>query len=228
MILAFFIGLMSSVHCVGMCGPIMFALPSSQGTFTDKMGNILLYQTGRILTYGLLGLLLGLLGAGSKLNGWQQNLSIFTGIFLLGMGFYHLVIRYTSIFSIKNKVLLSPILKWMGFWLQKPGGQFMVGSLNGLLPCGMVYLALAAALNTGTALRGFLFMLMFGLGTLPLLLGAVSMGTILKGRIKIRFSVWLPFLLIIFGIWFIWRGTEWNIPYLNQFIPSKTHDVLCR
>jgi len=229
MVLAFFIGILSSVHCVGMCGPIMFALPNAQGSSMHRLGNIMLYQTGRIFTYGMLGLILGLLGAGTWLNGCQQQLSIVTGIFLVGMGLYHLIGRYTSLFSTKNNLFISPILKWMGFWLRKPGGQFMVGSLNGLLPCGMVYLAAAAAVNTGSVLRSFLFMLMFGLGTLPLLLGTASIGNFLKGRMNFRFSAWLPFLLILFGIWFILRGAELGIPYLSPLSGvSNSTDLLCK
>jgi len=228
-LLAFFIGLLGSVHCVGMCGPLMFAVLDQQGTFWSTASQQLLYQFGRIVTYSLLGLVLGLLGAGGIISGWQQHLSILTGCLLLLLGVYHIIGRQIPIIARQQQMLIAPILQKMGYWLRRPGGHFMVGLLNGLLPCGMVYLALASALNTGTPLRGGLFMLWFGLGTLPLMLGASIIGVAIKGKLKIKLAHWLPLLLIVFGIWFILRGSNLAIPYLSPALDNPAAiDVLCK
>lgn len=228
MILAFFIGLIGSVHCIGMCGPLMFALPNVRNSIQLQIRNQVLYHIGRIFTYGILGLIMGLIGATSLMKGWQQYLSIITGIFLIGFGTYHLLSRYLPISSNQSNMLMLPLLNKMSFWLKKPGGHFMVGTLNGLLPCGMVYLALASALNTGSATNGWLFMLMFGLGTLPLMLGASFIGHFFKNRLKIRFSGWLPFIFLVMGFWFILRGANLNIPYLSPLIYPETGNILCQ
>lgn len=227
--LAFFIGLLSSVHCVGMCGPLMFTVLGKANNFWSTSGRQLLYQFGRITSYSLLGLVLGFLGAGGMRNGWQQQLSVFTGTLLLFFGCYHLLGRQIPAIARRQQWLMTPVLEKMAYWLQRPGGHFMVGCLNGLLPCGMVYLALASALNTGAALRGGIFMLFFGLGTLPLMLGAAMLGSSIKGRIKVKFTKWMPALMILFGLWFILRGANLGIPYLSP-IPhaSIMNDALCK
>ncbi|GAA4794715.1 sulfite exporter TauE/SafE family protein [Olivibacter ginsenosidimutans] len=226
--LAFFIGLLSSVHCVGMCGPLMFTVLGKTNSFWSTSSRQLLYQFGRITSYSMLGFALGLLGASIQ-NGWQQQLSLFTGVVLLFFGVYQLIGRQIPAIARRQQLLVTPVLEKMAYWLQKPRGHFMVGCLNGLLPCGMVYLALASALNTGTALRGSLFMLFFGLGTLPLMLGAAMIGSTIKGRLKLKFTKWMPALLILFGLWFVLRGANLGIPYLSP-IPysSAANDILCK
>lgn len=228
LILAFFIGLLGSIHCVGMCGPLMFSIPNSTGSSLGRVTNLLLYQFGRLLTYGLLGLFLGAIGAGSHLQGWQQYLSVFTGIFLIGMAIYHVFGRHIPTISLGQQKLLTPLLQKMGYWIQRPGGHFMVGLLNGLLPCGMVYMALATALNTNSSTNGFLFMLMFGAGTLPLLLTAGFIGNFFKGFMKFNRSTWLPLLFLILGVWFILRAANLGIPYVSPLLTPQTGDILCR
>ncbi|QNL48699.1 sulfite exporter TauE/SafE family protein [Olivibacter sp. SDN3] len=228
LILAFFIGLLGSIHCVGMCGPLMFSMPSPSGSSLKGLKRLLLYQFGRLLTYGLLGLVLGAIGAGSYVHGWQQYLSMFTGIFLIGMAVYHIFGRYVSFIARRQQQLFLPLLQKMSYWIQQPGGHFMVGLLNGLLPCGMVYMALATALNTSTPADGFLFMLMFGAGTLPLLLTAGFIGNFFKGFMKFNRSRWLQLLFFVLGIWFILRGADLGIPYLSPLSAPQRGDILCR
>lgn len=226
--LAFFIGLLGSVHCIGMCGPILFSLPNIGKSSWQRFVNALFYQLGRVFTYGLLGLFLGLLSLGASFGAWQQYLSIITGIFLLAMGVYHLLGRQVRSIAYRQQRIIAPILAQMGYWLNKSGGHFMVGVLNGLLPCGMVYMAMAAALNTGNVLRGFLFMLFFGLGTLPLMLISSTLGGTLKSRIKFRLSTWLPFVFIVMGIWFVLRGANLGIPYLSPLMQAPSGTPICK
>ena len=228
MALAFFIGLLGSVHCVGMCGPLLLALPNAEQSRWRQLVNQLLYQIGRIMTYGILGMLLGLLGAGTAIQGWQQYVSIITGCGLVIAGFYHLLQRIFLLPFQPALPWIKPVLNQLGYWMQKPGGHLMVGLLNGLLPCGMVYLALASALNTGSVVKGLWFMIFFGLGTLPLMWSAGFFGHFLKHRLKMNQATWLPALFVLMGIWFILRGASLDIPYLSPLITvGSSSDPLC-
>lgn len=160
------------------------------------------------------------------MQGWQQVLSIATGVALIFIALFHFLgTKNSSILKIQQK-LLAPLIKQMGYWLHKPGGSFMTGILNGVLPCGMVYMALATALNTGSAVNGARFMILFGLGTLPLLLATAIAGNFIKSKIPFRLSAWLPFLFLIMGSWFILRGANLDIPFLSPVIyPSGM--ILC-
>ncbi len=216
--LAFFMGLLGSLHCAVMCGPLMLALPDQGKPPLALLFHRLLYQAGRILTYGFLGLLAGLISSGSVMKGWQQQISIFTGILLLVMGIYHLVGRHIPAIAQRQQTLVAPLLSRMGYWLYRPGGNFMAGMLNGLLPCGMVYLALASALSTGSLLNGAQFMLLFGLGTLPLMLIAGIAGSFIKNKLRLRFNTWLPMLFLVMGCWFVLRGANLDIPFLSPLL----------
>ena len=216
--LAFFMGLFGSLHCVAMCGPLLLALPSIGESQWSKAKNRLIYQIGRILTYASIGFFIGFIGIGLSMQGWQQGLSIGTGVLLVAMGLFHFLgTKNTSILKLQQK-LLSPLIKQMGYWMNKPGGNFMTGVLNGILPCGMVYMALATALNAGSAINGARFMLLFGLGTLPLMLLTGIVGNFIKSKIPFRLSAWLPFLFLLMGTWFILRGANLNIPFLSPVI----------
>lgn len=224
--LAFFMGLFGSLHCVAMCGPLLLALPSVGENQWTKAKNRFVYQIGRILTYGVIGLFIGFIGIGISMKGWQQALSIMTGIALILIALFHFIgTKNSSILKIQQK-LLAPLIKQMGYWLHKPGGSFMTGMLNGVLPCGMVYMALATALNTGSAINGARFMILFGLGTLPLLLTTAVVGNFIKSKIPFKLSAWLPFLFLIMGSWFVLRGANLDIPFLSPLIyPSGM--ILC-
>ncbi len=224
--LAFFMGLFGSLHCVAMCGPLLLALPSIGENQWSQAKNRLVYQIGRILTYGVIGLFVGFIGIGISMKGWQQVLSISTGVALLLIALFHFIGTKNSSFLKTQQRLIVPLIKQMGYWLHKPDGSFMTGVLNGMIPCGMVYMALATALNTGSALNGARFMILFGLGTLPLLLLTAVAGNFIKTKIPFRLSAWLPFLFIIMGSWFILRGANLDIPFLSPLIyPSGM--ILC-
>ncbi|UPZ36712.1 sulfite exporter TauE/SafE family protein [Sphingobacterium sp. PCS056] len=215
---AFFMGLFGSIHCAVMCGPLLLAIQGSQELTWKIALNKLFYQVGRILTYGIFGFVLGLVGKIASIQGWQMGLSLFTGIILL-------IIGLVQLFKIKNEGFIKlqmrfvqPIAKIMGRWLYRPGGSFFAGVLNGILPCGMLYMAAAAAMNTSSSLTSFYFMIMFGLGTLPLLLVFSFLGNFIRTYFKMNFSKWLPFLYILMGIWFLLRGANLDIPYLSPLL----------
>jgi sulfite exporter TauE/SafE len=216
--LAFFMGLLGSIHCAVMCGPLLLAVQAGQQITWKTTINKLLYQSGRILTYGLLGLLLGLIGNVASIQGWQQGFSLVTGIILFGIGLFYMFGKSSSkLASIQTKAI-QPFARFMSKWLYRPGGSFVAGILNGILPCGMVYMALASAVNADSLSNSFVFMLLFGLGTLPFLLLFSFAGNFPKRIFKKGFTTVLPILFLVMGAWFILRGANLDIPYLSPLL----------
>ena len=217
-LLAFFMGLFGSVHCTLMCGPLLFAFQQNQKLSFATVVNKILYQVGRILTYGLIGLVFGVFGNSFVMNGWQQGFSIFTGIILITIGLSYVCIkRFPKVATYQTKAI-QPFAKAMGKWLYMPNGSFIAGMLNGILPCGMVYMAVASSMNAESLLSSFQFMVCFGLGTLPLMLLFSLLTNLPKKIFKFKFSSVLPFLYIIMGIWFLLRGANLDIPYLSPLL----------
>lgn len=211
--LAFFTGLFGGLHCVAMCGPLVMALPVGQSSWWFNLIQRLLYQFGRILTYSVLGFMAGFIGSRFNILGLQQVLSVVTGIFLITIALLHFsgkkITRFTD-FQVK---MVAPIASLMGRWLGKPYGGLFAGTLHGLLPCGMVYMAMAASLNANTPLDGSRFMFFFGLGTTPLLLIASVIPVFLR-RLKAPVLM-IPFLFFLAGAFLISRGMNLDIPHVS-------------
>ncbi len=92
---------------------------------------------------------------------------------------------------------------------------FFIGMLNGLLPCGLVYMAIAGAIGTGGVAEGSLYMILFGLGTIPMLLSISLAGNIMSIAVRKRINKLIPVLVVIVGVLFILRGLSLGIPYLS-------------
>lgn len=211
-------GLFGSVHCAVMCGPLLLAINGQMGLSWEVVFNRLLYQIGRILTYGIMGLFLGILGSMAVVQGWQRGLSIVVGIGLVIIGMFYVFGQNTQALTRFQTKAVQPFARYMGRWLYRPGGSFVAGTLNGILPCGMVYMALASAMNADSLTNSFLFMVLFGLGTLPLLFVFSFAGSFSKPIFKRGFNRIIPFLYLILGIWFILRGANLDIPYLSPLL----------
>lgn len=216
--LAFFMGLFGSIHCAVMCGPLLVALQGGQTFSWVLIFNKILYQIGRVFTYATLGALLGLLGNVAAFQGWQQSVSLITGIMLVLIGLSYLFGSNSSKIAQWQTKAVQPFARTMGKWLYKPGGAIVAGILNGILPCGMVYMALASAMNTDSLWGGAQFMLLFGIGTLPLMIVFSLVSSYSSNIIKVKFIKILPLLFLIMGIWFILRGANLDIPYLSPVI----------
>lgn len=217
-IAALSLGFLSSMHCVGMCGPIALALPLNRRNKVSEVGGILVYNAGRVLSYAFVGGFLGLAGMGLLLAGFQQGLSVGMGILLL-VGLIYLRFRSRMPqFQLRwSKTLKSAFSKWFG--RKDPAALWMIGLLNGLLPCGMVYIALAGATVSGTFIEGALFMAAFGLGTLPAML-SVS----LFSGISLQTRKWLnkisPAMTLAVAVLLILRGLSLGIPYVSPKKPD--------
>lgn len=225
LISAIILGLMGSLHCVGMCGPIAFMLPVDRTNDYRKFGQVFLYHFGRLLAYGLIGLVFGLLGKGLYVFGMQQKLSILIGIVMIVL----VLIPYNSLkrFSLAKPVyrLISKIKSRLGQELKKksPDTFITIGFLNGFLPCGLVYMALFGAIAMGDALEGSLYMVLFGLGTVPLMTTAIYFSGLLKGAMRQRVQRLIPVFIVLIGALFILRGLGLGIPYLS---PAPVLDLV--
>lgn len=214
---ALIFGLLGSFHCVGMCGPIAFLLPVDRKNPTKRVFQLLSYHLGRILMYALLGLVFGIVGKSLNLFGLQQQLSVGIGVLMIVfiLAPTKLVSRYN--FSKPIYKAVGKVKNAMGAELKKknPGTFFTIGYLNGLLPCGLVYMAIFGALATGGAWEGSLYMAVFGLGTVPLMTTAIYLGNFLTGKVKQRVLKVIPVFVVIVGVLFIVRGLGLGIPYIS-------------
>ncbi|MDX2002331.1 MAG: sulfite exporter TauE/SafE family protein [Chitinophagales bacterium] len=214
------IGLVGSLHCVGMCGPIALALPGGFSTRWAMANSRLLYNLGRTVTYSFLGGIFGLMGKGFAIAGVQQWVSIGLGILLL----------VVAITSANPERLLNklPPLRWLQARVAAILGRFLkhnsqaslfyIGLLNGLLPCGFVYVGILGAIHMGTPLMGAAYMALFGLGTIPLMFSVAMLGSIAGTRIKSSARKLIPVFMLVFAVMFIFRGLNLGIPYISPKI----------
>ncbi|KQC00625.1 hypothetical protein AQF98_08030 [Pedobacter sp. Hv1] len=215
-------GLLGSLHCAVMCGPLMLSLPLQKASYWHSAGQLLAYQLGRIMIYTLLGLLVGWVGSSFSVFASQETLSLTIGIVLILFTVLQLSGRYHKRLSLIQLKMVSPISSLMGKLFGKPFWGFFAGMLNGLIPCGMVYLALSTALNTASLQGGAIFMFLFGLGTTPLMM-LISLGGIyLKKYIRFNTQKLVPWLMLFVGTLFILRAAALGIPFLS---PNTTHHV---
>lgn len=211
------LGFASGFHCIGMCGPIALSLGlTKEKALAFYLQNIT-YQLGRVFTYALFGALLGLLGEGLDLVGFQKYLTIFSGVLLIIMAFFSFG---NSGFSSKIPFLQSILLKLklnLGRFMQKSGysSRFLTGVLNGFLPCGAVYMALTASLAYGGVQEGALFMGLFGVGTIPFMFVVVLLGNFFTQALRTKVLKVIPVFMAVLGIIFILRGLELGIPYIS-------------
>ncbi|MAB50047.1 MAG: hypothetical protein CMC05_15610 [Flavobacteriaceae bacterium] len=214
---AFILGLLGSLHCVGMCGPIAFMLPVDRSNSFKKVSQIGVYHIGRLLAYSLIGLVFGLLGKSLNLFGIQQQLSIAIGILMIVVVLipYRTFAKY-NLSKPLNKVI-SKVKSNLGQALKKktPDTFLTIGFLNGFLPCGLVYMAVFGAIATGSLLQGSFYMILFGLGTVPLMTSAIYLGKFLNQTIKQRIQKAIPVFVVLIGVLFILRGLGLGIPYIS-------------
>ena len=215
--LAFLIGIGGSIHCVGMCGPIALAIPVKNLRFNAVLINRLLYNLGRIATYGTMGFFIGALGFGAQLAGIQKYLSVLLGACLIlyiifSAGRFQLLSHFKVFNSwlVKIKLLFSRKMSTPG-----KRNNFLIGMLNGLLPCGLVYVALVNSLLVSSPWEGFIFMAVFGLGTLPALFILPFATGIFKFRPLANVKKFVPVLIFGLGVFLIIRGINFDNPFFT-------------
>ncbi|WP_333878541.1 sulfite exporter TauE/SafE family protein [Flavobacterium sp.] len=214
---AILFGLLSSLHCIGMCGPIAMMLPVNHQNPTRKAVQILLYHVGRLTAYGLLGLLFGLLGKGFYMAGFQQQLSIVVGVgmILLAIVPEKTLARYN--FSRPVHKFIASVKTRLGqqFKRKTADAFFTIGFFNGLLPCGLVYAALFGAVAMQNSFYGLAYMVLYGLGTIPMMSAVVYAGSLLSMPIRNKLQKVVPVITVILGLLFVLRGMGLDIAYVS-------------
>lgn len=226
---AFTVGLFGSLHCIGMCGPIAAALPYPSQKKSHLVGSVLLYNSGRILTYGFLGIIFGILGASFSLAGFQQFIALFLGIIFLMAGIFSFNLESTLLKWKWTSRIFFFVKSRLSIFLQNKSFQslFFIGLMNGLLPCGLVYIALAGAISSGTIGGGFVWMIAFGLGTIPLMLVAAISRSLVKVSLRNFFKKAYPIMLIVFALLFIIRGLNVDIPDNWYYLNLLGEQIMC-
>ena len=214
---AFIFGIISSFHCIGMCGPIAMMLPVDAQNEFKKATQIFTYHFGRLMAYAFIGLIFGLLGRGFFLAGLQQKMSIFIGLAIILVVVIPEKTFANYNFSKPLYRIISRIKTNLGshFKSKSYKSLFIIGLLNGFLPCGMVYVALFGAIAMQSASLGVLYMVLFGLGTIPLMTVVVYLNSILKLSFRNKIQKAIPYIAVFIGVLFILRGLGLGIPYLS-------------
>lgn len=216
---AFLMGFLGSFHCIGMCGPIVLALPG-QGVLYK-----VLYNLGRTITYTLMGVLVGLIGQGFSMAGWQQWLSIGVGslmlIIIVFTKYKHFDLPMSGVVNTlyqKVKSALGPLLR-----SESTFAPLLIGILNGLLPCGLVYAALFAAVSMGGVEVSAYYMAIFGLGTIPIMFGLGMFSNIITPSIRTKLNKAVPYFLAAVAILLILRGMNLGIPLVSPKMDGGGH-----
>lgn len=214
---AFFFGLISSFHCIGMCGPIAMMLPVDHKNQAKKTIQIITYHIGRLMAYAFIGLVFGLVGKGLFLAGIQQKLSIIIGVVMIAVILIPEKVFARYNFSRPVFVLISKVKTALGnqFKNKSYKSLFTIGLLNGFLPCGMVYVALFGAIAMQSESYGMLYMVLFGLGTVPLMSSVTYLQSFITNSTRNRIQKVIPYIAVIIGVLFILRGLGLGIPYVS-------------
>ncbi len=216
------LGFLGSFHCVGMCGPLAMAMPLPGQELHHKVLGAVLYNLGRVVTYAVLGLFFGAVGASLFLTGYQQQLSIAAGLLMI------LVVLWPA-FKINTgnkrwyQKIFTPVQQaiYKRFNHMSWPGVVTVGMLNGLLPCGLVYMGITGSVVTGSVAKGSLFMAFFGLGTLPAMLLLMLSKSVWSMPVRNRIKKTLPYMVVLVGVLLVLRGLNLGIPYVSPAF----HDV---
>jgi len=219
-------GLVGSVHCAGMCGPIAISLPYKVGIQTkeETFMKIFLYNLGRVVTYSFMGAVFGLVGKGFFTMGIQKWLLIILAVLLILVAVFSidveskaLKIPFINRFNNKLKTTLARLLKKATIKT-----FFYIGILNGFLPCGLVYMAIAAAIATGSVVSSVLYMALFGLGTMPMMMALGYGGNFIGQKFKRILRKLYPVFMILFAIFFLMRAFKISMmPEDFEFWMSK-------
>jgi sulfite exporter TauE/SafE len=220
LISGFILGFAGSVHCIGMCGPLALSLPFQVFNGFYKWMAVLFYNIGRVFTYIGIGLAAGLLGRGVNWFGLTQTISIVLGFIIV------FSVLLPRLFPKTELSLLKGFTQWQINAMQKimqkqsAGWMFVFGLLNGLLPCGLVYTAVAASLVAHNVYESMLFMGFFGMGTIPAMILLVAAAQYLPKNIRNQFRKLVPVFSFIIGCLLILRGLNLDIPFVSPYLNS--------
>jgi sulfite exporter TauE/SafE len=226
-LVAFLIGMVGSFHCVGMCGPLALALPLSNNSAAAKFYGALMYNAGRIITYTVFGLIFGLIGRTASIFNFQQWLSIITGsvilMFIIIPQKFKIQMKasnYTNAFFTRIRLELGRL-----FTQKNNSSLFVIGLLNGLLPCGLVYMAVAGAIAAGDIWESAFFMAAFGLGTLPIMWSIAFLGNYIGVPFRQKIRRIYPYMMTLMAGLLILRGMGLGIPFISPKMDTVKTEV---
>ena len=221
------IGFLGSFHCIGMCGPIALALPIPKSSNLSFITGRILYNVGRALTYSVMGAVFGLLGGRIIFSGLQQALSITLGLIILFTIFLPSKYKQKFISLSFIQKINRPIRREIGILFNQAtfSSMFLIGLLNGFLPCGFVYIGLAGATASGDAVSGGAFMFLFGLGTFPAMFAASVFGKFISLNVRQKIRRLTPVFAILLAVIFILRGMNLGIPFVSPKLNSQTEST---
>jgi uncharacterized protein len=228
LISAFLIGLGASLHCVGMCSPLQITILFKNEIQSNTWRNWIIYQASRISVYALYGMIFGWMGSSLRWFGIQQNISITVGIFILiSVIAIKLLPQLES--TLSNNQISSTLRKKISPYIftESISSKIMAGVLNGILPCGMVYVALAGATAMQSPFLGSFFMISFGTGTVPLLLATSIMGKYVRSVINKYAFKWYPFMIGLVAILLIFRGLNMGNLWSPALMHSSNASIEC-
>jgi hypothetical protein len=210
---AFVLGLFGSLHCAGMCGPLALALPPGEGAGARFLLGRLFYNGGRVITYCLMGMVFGLVGKSLVLAGIQRWASIALGVALLA-----------GLLSSRKLALWRPVMALLERVKARMSGLLRqrsllslgaLGLLNGLLPCGLVYVACAGATMEDGLMAGARYMALFGAGTVPMMLAISLSGRLVPVSLRLQLRKAIPVSVFCLATLLILRGLSLGIPYVS-------------
>ena len=220
-------GMAGSLHCAGMCSPLAFAVTNLR---SPAMTNRILYNLGRITMYGVLGSITGAIGYISPFSKYQNLLSIILGSALIIMAIIGItgtrVPIITNLLVRLTGILKASFSKYIGH--KRTGTLLLLGALNGLLPCGLTFLALSFCITLTVPLEGFIYMFVFGAGTLPVMLGLVSIADIVRNKMHWQINKVTTGLMILSGILLIARVFLVHLPDGHAHEINLVDIVICR
>lgn len=213
-----------------MCGPLALAVQKAKGHRSwTTFGSSMLYNSGRTMGYVILGLIFGVIGSIAAFSGAQSALSILLGVimvfgFLFSINPDNLIAKSTFLKQVYGKVTnaLGSILK-----KSKQVPVFYLGLINGFLPCGLVYLAIAGAISLGNIYGSMGFMLFFGLGTFPGMVGIVVAFETVSQRWRLSLTKLYPYISLALGVYLIYRGWMSKLPLELNFFEAIKNPILC-
>lgn len=217
---AWLMGLVGSAHCIGMCGPLALSLPTGSKSALGRLFESLVYNLGRVFTYGVYGALLGV-GSGLLLPPFlQSHLSLLMGGLMLLLAVYVFWSGRVQFEAGPQASFYRRISNALGLLYRRGGtpALFGIGILNGLLPCGLVYLALATAFASASMAKSILFMVFFGLGTLPAMWSALLLSRYLTSSLRGKLRRFIPYVYAATGALLLLRGLGSHNP-LQVLLP---------
>jgi sulfite exporter TauE/SafE len=221
------LGMIGSFHCIGMCGPLAFSLPMKTDSDWSKFSGSFLYNMGRIVTYSVLGIAFGIAGKSFSFFGFQQWLSISIGtiilLFLVVPKSWMTLVGKSNRITAYNQAVRS--LLGQLFLKKTYPALFSIGVLNGLLPCGLIYMAIAGAIATADPVRSAFFMASFGLGTLPVMWSVSFFGNYIGIGLRQKIRGAYPIMMAMMACLLIVRGMGLGIPYVSPSLKYNVKDI---